>query len=119
MQSESVAENSRSRCKEQDVPFFRFSPRFDEQIAAGETANEKLLNMIITTKLYLKKEGKKLEEIVDIFFAVAESSKDLVGNRQVSCERILGRGLAVNKKLENWEEKGKCCKKLRRRKMRR
>lgn len=72
-----VAKNSRSRCKEQDIPFFRFSPRFEELIAAGETDNEKLLNMVISTKMDLQKREKELEELVNIFHAVAESSKGL------------------------------------------
>lgn len=72
-----VASNSRSRCKEQDIPFFRFSPKFDELIAAGETDNEKLFNMIIKTKLYLKQKAKEFDDLVNLFRAVAESSKDL------------------------------------------
>lgn len=72
-----VASNSRSRCKEQDIPFFRFSPKFDELIAAGETDTEKLLNMIIKTKLDLKQREKEFDELVNLFLAVAESSKDL------------------------------------------
>lgn len=72
-----VAKNSRSRCEEQDIPFFRFSPTFTEIIAAGETDNEKLLNMVISTKLDLKLKEKELDELVNIFHAVAESSKDI------------------------------------------
>ena len=72
-----MAKNSRSRCKEQDIPFFRFSPSFDELIAAGETDNEKLFNMIIKTKLYLKQNEQELDKLTEIFHAVADSSKDL------------------------------------------
>ena len=72
-----VAENSKSRCQEQDIPFFRFSPKFDEPISAGETDSEKLLNMVIKTKLNLKERERELEELVKIFLAVAENSKDL------------------------------------------
>ena len=72
-----VAKNSQSRCKEQDIPFFRFSPKFDEVIAAGETDNEKLFNLVVRTKKDLRSQQKELDELINIFQAVAESSQDL------------------------------------------
>ncbi len=72
-----VAKNSQSRCKEQDIPFFRFSPKFEEVIAAGETDNEKLFNLVIRTKEDLRSQQKLLDELINIFQAVAESSQDL------------------------------------------
>ncbi len=72
-----MAENSKSRCEEQDIPFFRFSPTFDEIIAAGETDNEKLLNMVIKTKIYLKQQEKKFQEITNLFHEVAGASQDI------------------------------------------
>lgn len=77
VESELVAENSRSRCKEQGIPFFRFSPKFDELIATGETDNEKLFNLVIKTKVDLKHKEKEFDELVNLFLVVAESSKDL------------------------------------------
>ena len=77
MESELVAENSRSRCEEQDIPFFRFSPKFDMIISSGETDTEKLLNMVIKTKIYLKEQEKLLQQITNIFHKVAESSQDI------------------------------------------
>jgi hypothetical protein len=93
-----VAANSKSRCKEQDIPFFRFSPKFDEIIAGGETDNEKLLNMIIKTKLDLKQRAKEFDEVVNLFHAVAESSKDLDQDDIVNTE------LKVSQTIEEEEE---------------
>lgn len=90
-----VASNSRSRCSEQDIPFFRFSPTFDEMIAAGETDNEKLFNMIVKTKLYLKKEEKQLDELTKIFHDIADSSKDLDGATLEAEEDEPGRKLEL------------------------
>ena len=80
-----MAENSKSRCEEQGIPFFRFSPKFDEVIAAGETDNEKLFNMIIKTKLSLKQDKKRLDELTKIFHAIEDSSKSL-GRQSISEE---------------------------------
>ena len=35
------------------IPFYRFSPQLDEAISPGETNDEKLVELIIKTKLYL------------------------------------------------------------------
>ncbi len=105
MESELVANNSRSRCKEQDVPFFRFSPKFDELIAAGETDNEKLFNMIINTKLYLKQVGREFDELVNLFHAVAESSKDL--DQDVVRKNVEPQILSSHPIKEEEEEEGK------------
>lgn len=99
-----VAANSRSRCKEQDIPFFRFSPKFDELIAAGETDNEKLINMIIKTKLALKEQSKEFDELVNIFRAVAESSKDL--DQDVVLETKLQANGIIDEEGEEEEEEG-------------
>ena len=60
-----VAKNCKSRCNEQDIPFYRFSPQLDDVIAAGETDNEKLLNMIMQTKIQAKEQG--LDEMIEMF----------------------------------------------------
>jgi len=80
VEAELVAENSRSRCAEQDIPFFRFSPTFDEIVSSGETDVDKLINMVIQTKIYLKQQDKELEKITNIFHKVAESSQDIQGD---------------------------------------
>ena len=70
-----VAENSKSRCEEQGIPFYRFSPHLKEVIAAGETDTEKLLDMIIQTKMETEEQG--LKKLVDLFLLIAEASKGL------------------------------------------
>ena len=57
VESEAVAKNCKSRCEEQGILFYRFSPKLDEVIAAGETDNERLVNMLIKTRLQLKEQG--------------------------------------------------------------
>ena len=38
------------------VPFFRFSPQLEEAVSPGETNDDKLIDLMIKTKLYLKQE---------------------------------------------------------------
>ena len=77
-QSEKVAKNSQSRCEEQDIPFYRFSPRLNEMIAGSETDNEKLFDMVIQTRISTKKQG--LEELVQLFHTIANASQHLDSN---------------------------------------
>ena len=81
-----IAENSQSRCREQAIPFYRFSPTLHEIIAYGETDNEKLFNMVIDTKGYLKTQEKELGELINIFKAVASSSQDLTESESEESE---------------------------------
>jgi len=48
--SELAAENCRSRCMGQGIPFYRFSPQLLEVIALGESDNVKLLEMILRAR---------------------------------------------------------------------
>lgn len=64
METEKVAENSKSRCEEQDIPFYRFNPSLKEIIPAGETDNEKLLDMIIEAKIQIREQG--LNEMTEL-----------------------------------------------------
>ena len=75
VESEMVAENCKSRCEEQGIPFYRFSPHLKEVVAAGETDLTKLLDMIIQTKIETSEQG--LQELIDLFF-VSEASKALI-----------------------------------------
>ena len=70
-----VSANSRSRCEEQNIPYYRFSPQLDEIVSGGETDNEKLFNIIIRAKIETKEQG--LDELVEVFRVVAEKSKHL------------------------------------------
>ena len=57
---------------EQGIPFFRFSPHLDEVIAAGETDNEKLVNMIIQARSQTAAQG--LKDLVRIVQVVDEAN---------------------------------------------
>ena len=74
-QSEKVAKNSQSRCEEQGIPFYRFSPKLDETIAGSETDNEKLFNMVIQTRIDTKKQ--RLGELIELFHTIANASQHL------------------------------------------
>ena len=75
VESERVAKNCSSRCAEQGIPFYRFSPQLKEVIAAGETDDEKLLDMIIQTKGQTQVQG--MMELVKLFQLVAEASRKM------------------------------------------
>ena len=67
METEKVAENSKSRCEEQDIPFYRFNPHLKEIIPAGETDNVKLLDMVIEAKIQTKEQGlKEMTELLQM-----------------------------------------------------
>ena len=74
METEKVAENSKSRCEEQDIPFYRFNPNLKEIIPAGETDNEKLLDMIIEAKIQVKEQG--LKEMTELLQMLTINSSD-------------------------------------------
>ena len=84
VESEIVADNCRSRCAEQGIPFYRFSPQLKEMIAAGETDTDKLLDMIIQAKGQTETQG--MMEVVKLFQLVAEASRKMnyIDNRKRS-----------------------------------
>ena len=49
-ESESISDNVASRCKEQGIDYYRFSPQLDEVVSVGETDLEDLFKMVLTTK---------------------------------------------------------------------
>ena len=49
-ESEVIADNCRSRCKEQGIDYYRLNPRLEEVVKSGETSAMKLVNMILQTK---------------------------------------------------------------------
>jgi hypothetical protein len=67
VETEKVAENSKSRCAEQDIPFYRFNPDLKEIIPAGETDTTKLLDMVIEAKIQTKEQGlKEMTELLQM-----------------------------------------------------
>ena len=75
VESEKVTENSRSRCQEQNIPFYRFNPKLNDIIPAGETDNTKLLDMVIETKIQIKEQ--KLKEMAELLQVLTVSSQDV------------------------------------------
>ena len=77
METEKVAENSKSRCEEQDIPFYRFNPSLKEIIPAGETDNEKLLDMVIEAKIQIKEQGlKEMTELLQMLTINSTNTTD-------------------------------------------
>ena len=50
VESEMVANTTATHCRERGIHFYRISPNLDDIIAAGETDNHKLTQMIVTTR---------------------------------------------------------------------
>jgi len=55
-----VARTCEGSCKEQGIPFYRLSPSLPEMISAGETDNEKLLQMILSTRMETRETHTKI-----------------------------------------------------------
>lgn len=70
-----MAENCSQRCHEQNIPFYRFSPHLNDVIAAGETDNDKLLEMMLQTRIQTPQLG--LAELASLFQLVADASKKI------------------------------------------
>jgi hypothetical protein len=49
-ESETIADNVASRCKEQGIDYYRFSPQLDEVVSVGETDLDDLFKMVLKTK---------------------------------------------------------------------
>ena len=49
-ESESIADNVASRCKEQGIDYYRFSPQLESVISVGETDLDTLFGMVLTAK---------------------------------------------------------------------
>ena len=68
-----MATNCSQRCREQNIPFYRFSPHLNHVIGAGETDNDKLVDMMLQTRIETPKQG--LAELASLFQLVADASK--------------------------------------------
>lgn len=73
MESEIVAKNCSMRCHEQNIPYYRFSPQLNHVIAAGETDTDKLVDMILQTRIQSPQQG--ITEVASLFQLVADASK--------------------------------------------
>jgi len=73
VESEIVANSCKIRCREQNIPYYRFSPQLSQVISAGETDIDKLLEMMWQARLQTPVQG--LAELVTLFQLVAEASR--------------------------------------------
>ena len=51
------------QCKRHNIPFFRFNPALIEVVSPGETNDEKLIDMLLQTRLYLQ-DSETQEELL-------------------------------------------------------
>lgn len=75
LESEIVAKSTRVRCYEQNIPYYRFSPQLPHVIAAGETDSEKLVDMMLQTRVQTSQED--LMELVSLFNHIVEATKKI------------------------------------------
>ena len=61
------------RCHEQGIPYYRFSPQLNHVIGAGETDVDKLVDMIVQTRIQAPHQG--ITELASLFQLVANASK--------------------------------------------
>lgn len=65
-ESEALAERCKISCEMQNIPFFRFSPPLDEKLDAAVTDNIKLLQMVISTRIYTHAQKSHLEKLLPL-----------------------------------------------------
>ena len=73
VESEIVAKNCKTRCHEQNIPFYRFSPQLTNMVSAGETDSDKLVDMMLQTRIQSPQQG--IAELASLFQLVANASK--------------------------------------------
>lgn len=73
VESEMVAKNCSMRCHEQGIPYYRFSPHLSQVIGAGETDIDKLVDMMVQTRIQAPQQG--ITELASLFQMVANASK--------------------------------------------
>ena len=66
--SEQATKNSCSRCEEQGIAFYRFSPMIEEDIPLSETDDKILCNMVIHARAHLFSKQTHMEEIIQSFY---------------------------------------------------
>lgn len=76
VESEMVAENCRSRCLEQGIYHYRFSPQLEEVVAAGETDINILLNAILQARMQTTSQSD-FSEMILRFHECADASRKM------------------------------------------
>ena len=108
VETEKVAENSESRCKELDIPYYRFNPKLNDIIPAGETDNVKLMDMVIETKVQIKEQ--KLKEMIEMLQMITATSSDVsskpaaipASSKEDSSPSLPGKSQEVDRKT-SWQ----------------
>ena len=73
----SVADsNCKSRCEEQDIPYFRLNPRLEQVVEAGETDTKVLISMIIQTSKEMNKQ-QEMDKLVRYFQSLPEAARTM------------------------------------------
>lgn len=73
MESEIIANDCRTRCREQGIPFFRFSPHLEEAVSAGEVDNSKLISMMIHARQQSWDQG--IPELLQLLLMLAKANR--------------------------------------------
>ena len=56
-------ENAKSHCEQMDAKFYRLSPHVEEMVELDEQECERLVNLLIKTKLYILQSSSVLDDI--------------------------------------------------------
>ena len=86
VESEVIAENCQSRCKEQGILFYRFNPQLEEVIPPGETDNAKLMDMILEARKQIPYQ-RDFSELVLQFHNLADANRKVLGTQSVEGPR--------------------------------
>ena len=73
--SEQAATNTESRCHVQHIPFYRFSPHFDDKFALGETDSKILCCKIVEARQYVTTRITNIDEIIQ-FLTYSKIQRD-------------------------------------------
>lgn len=71
-ESEALADRCRTSCDVQKIPFLRFNPQLAERINPSVTDNHKLLQMIITTRIYTHTQEAQLDKLMSVLKRTSE-----------------------------------------------
>ena len=78
-ESESIAHNVASRCKEQGVDYYRFSPQLTKVIPAGETDLDTLYEMILLAKnsITVSKDSVEFRKLIWRFHCCSNANQKM------------------------------------------
>ena len=86
VESEVIAENCQSRCKEQGILYYRFSPQLEEVIPPGETDSAKLMDMILEARKQIPYQ-RDFSELALQFHNLADANRKVHGTQSVEGSR--------------------------------